>query len=147
MTNKEVVQEWFKKVWHEGDTRTIHKMFESSGKAAGLGARPIAGPTEFEAFQKAMFGLIENVKISIDQSFESGEWIAVFCTLEAKKRGSDKKIVMPGSCSLRIKDDVILEAYNHWEFMAFFEQLDLLPKDSFATCLQGKPISSATSKQ
>lgn len=138
MTKREVVEAWFERVWSQEDSQAIHEMFAGSATAKGLGARPIAGPKEFEVFQKALLKLLQDLSITIDRAFERDDWICVFCTLTAKKRGTQKAISMPGCAAVRIQNDKIMEGYNHWEFMSLFEQLDLLPTDSFATCLQGK---------
>ena len=134
------MQTWFDRVWSQEDVSAIYEMFDQSGAASGLGKRPVNGPVEFEAFQQAMLSQIEDVQISIDKTFEDGDWICAFCTLTAKKKGSDQEVTLPGCTAVRIENDQLMEAYNHWEFMALFEQLGLLPEDSFAQCLGGTPL-------
>jgi len=40
----------------------------------------------------------------------------------------------------RFKDGQIVEAYNSFDFVGFFEQLGLLPESTIAICMSGQPI-------
>jgi len=140
MQKIELIALWLKEVWENEDASAIHKMMDKSGKAQGLGLRNPAGPDEFEMFHGAMLNLIENLSISIDMSFEKEDWICVFSTLNADNKKTKEKVIMSGCASVRIEDGKIKEAYNHWDFMPFFEQLKLLPEGTFIKCISGESL-------
>ena len=41
---------------------------------------------------------------------------------------------------IRISDGKLLEAYNHWDFIGIFSQLELLPTNTFEKALAGETI-------
>ena len=142
MTKKEVLQSWFDQVWTKEDTTAIRRMFTENRTAAGLGNRPIVGAAEFESFQQAFLQLLSDIKITQDLSLEKEEWIMSNCTMTGRCRKSGKAVNMSGFVAGRLKGDQIIEAYNSWEFMQLFEQLGLLPENTFLKCLTGEGLNS-----
>lgn len=141
MTDKlKIVETWYQRVWTEEDQTAIDQMFHEQGTAKGLGANLMIGPKDFKPFHSALLGLITKIDIAIDKSVESEDWISVVCTLTAVSKGSGEKVTIGGHSLVRINNGQITEAYNHWDFLTLFGQLDLLPGDAFSRCLAGKRI-------
>ena len=140
MTKLELIERWFEEVWANENKEAIHEMFEVSGTAKGLGDREIAGPSEFEAFHGLMLAQIENVRVSVDKFMEQGDWVSILCSLDATQKGTNKAVQMEGAIFARVVDDKIVEAYNHFDFMTLFEQLGLMPANSFGSCLSGQRL-------
>jgi ketosteroid isomerase-like protein len=136
----EVMETWFRRVWTEEDCTAIDELFIPDGEARGLGANVLIGPDGFKQFHSALCGLLSNFAITIDKSVESGDWLAVVCTLRAKSRRSGDPIEMTGSVVIRIVDGKLTEAYNHWDFLGMFSQLGLLPTETFEKALGGEKI-------
>lgn len=139
-THREVMEAWFRRVWAEEDTTAIDEMFVPDGEARGLGANILIGPAGFRQFHSALLQLLSDIKITIDKSIDEGDWLSVVCSLSAKDRRSGSPVEMTGSVLIRIVDDKILEAYNHWDFLGMFGQLGLLPLTAFETALSGKNV-------
>lgn len=143
MDKKTTLQTWFQKVWTEEDDSVIHKMFipDDDGAADGLDKNKGLGPDDFLVFHKALLGFLREMNIHIDHSLESGDTIIASCTIHAKDRKTGtKKIEVKGVVVGRIVDGVIKDAQNHFDFLNMFEDLGLLPENTFATCLGGQPI-------
>ena len=141
----EVFRTWFRRVWKENDLSAIDEMFPSCpsigvGVAEGLGAQKLLGPDDFKVFQQALSGLISDIEISIDKSIDDGEWTSLLCVLCGKCKSTGKSVKMTGTVFGHVKDGKILHAYNHWDFMGLWSQMELLPEDCFTRCLQGKKI-------
>ena len=139
-TSREVMETWFRRVWTEQDGAAIDELFIPDGEARGLGANVLIGPAGFKQFHSALSGLLCNFVITIDRSVESGDWIAVVCTLRAESQRSGAQVEMTGSVMVRIADGKLTEAYNHWDFLGLFCQLGLLPAGAFDTALGGEKI-------
>lgn len=140
-TNLEVMETWFRRVWAEEDASAIDEMFVPDGIARGLGANHLIGPEGFKQFHSALCALLSDIKITIDKSIESGDWISVICSVAAKNAKTGAPISATGSAMIRIADGKIVEAYNHWDFMGIYEQAGLLPANTFATALGGQKIA------
>ena len=143
MTNRQLVDTWMQKVWWEQDAQAISQMFRPDGTAEGLGSHMV-GPEDFKVFHGQLLKLIDKVKINVAKEFTQGSWSAFLCTMECvAKKDPQNKIVISGTIFARIENDCIVEAYNHFDFMALYEQLGLLPPDTFAKCLSGDGISES----
>lgn len=124
----------------EEDASAIAELYVPDGPVRGLGKRPMLQPRDFEAFQKALLGLVKDVHVAIDRSLEDGEWLSLLCTLSAKCRKTGKPVDITGTCFVRIVDGTAREAYNHWDFIDLYEQLGLLPTDTFSRALGGERL-------
>jgi hypothetical protein len=139
-TSREVMETWFRRVWTEEDSTAIEELFVPDGQCRGLGANVLIGPQGFKQFHSALLGRLSNCAITIDKSLESGEWLSAVCTLRAKSRQSATPVEITGSVMVRIADDKVIEAYNHWDFLGMFGQLGLIPLDTFERALSGEKI-------
>lgn len=139
-TCRKVMETWFHRVWTEEDSAAIEELFVPDGEARGLGANVLIGPEGFKQFHTALRGLLSDFAITIDKSIESGEWLAVVCSLQAKSKQTGDPVVMTGSVVVRIVDGKLTEAYNHWDFLGLFGQLGLLPGSTFERALNGQKV-------
>lgn len=140
-TPLEVVETWFQKVWMQEDTAAIEALFIPDGKARGLGANVLIGPEDFKRFHSAVRGLLTEFDVTVDKSVEQGEWISALCTVRAKSRRSGKPIAITGNVMVRIIDGKLTEAYDHWDFLGLFSQLELLPAETFERALSGEKVA------
>jgi SnoaL-like polyketide cyclase len=140
-TCKDVMKEWFHRVWTEEDTSAIEEMFIPDGEARGLGRNVLIGPRDFKQFHSALRGLLKDFVITIDKSIEQGDWFSAICTLRARSRQSGDPVEITGSVFIRIVDGKLIEAYNHWDFLNMFSQLGLLPSSTFDSALAGQKIA------
>ena len=138
---KTTVETWFRRVWNEEDESAIEELFVPDGEARGLGANALVGPRDFKLFHSALRALLTNFNITIDKAIEEGDWIALICTLNATSRQSGEPVVITGSVMIRVENCQIMEAYNHWDFLTLFGQLDLLPASTFQQALAGNKVA------
>jgi hypothetical protein len=131
---------WYERVWHQEDKAAIHEMMAPETQALGLGKEAHTGPAEFEQFHTAFLGILSNVEITIDHYVEDEDWLAQRITLSANCRKTGKDVSMNGQIMLKIVDGKLLEGHNHFDFMGLYEQLGLLPDNSFGTCLTGERV-------
>ncbi len=138
--HKKTIETWFQRVWAEEDKNAIHELFIPEGKAKGMGADTF-GPEEFSQFHTALLALLSDVKIEIDEWFENGDNIALRCTMTAKSRKTpETSIEMKGACFTKMGDGHLIDAENFFDFMGLFEQLGLMPENSFGKALSGMKI-------
>ncbi|WP_282605659.1 ester cyclase [Pelagibius sp. Alg239-R121] len=142
---------WCRRVWKEQDESAIDEMFITEGMARGLGPHlrlatdrfqehERIGPAGFKVFHKCFLALMNDIDIQVTHSMEAGDWISALCVFHAKKNDTNEQVKMTGTVFLKIVDDKIVEAYNHWDFFSLFEQLGLIPEESFERCLAGESI-------
>ncbi len=155
-SNLKVMETWFHRVWNEGDASAIDDMFLKDGKARGLGGEDLVtevadlqaieeqvrvGPEGFKDFHARLFAILKDFDIQVNQSMEDGDWISALCTVHATSRKTGERVKMTGSVLVRMVDGQLAEAYNHFDFMSLYQQLDLLPENAFERCLCGEKIA------
>ena len=134
--NVAFMQRWFEEVWHKGREEAIDEMFAEDGIGYGLpteNGEPIRGPKEFKPFFRNFREAFPNVKISIEETVSEGDKIAAVCRVKGALEGAslgvnpDKQPVeFTGIIVLKLRDGKIIEAWNEFNFMAMYQQLNAL---------------------
>ena len=144
MEKVEVIKNFLQEVWRNRNSQIIDEVFvpdyEKDKTAEGLSKDEKLGPAEFKAYQSAMLELVEYFDIDIKSFMEDGDWIAVQCEVSGPSRQSGNKVKMSGCAWARVTDGKIREAQNYFDFLNFFEELGLLPKDTMKACIEGRGI-------
>jgi hypothetical protein len=133
MGMEQALADWFQRVWVEGDLDAVDEYFSSETKAAGM-------MTGFEigAMVPAILSMVRNPSVSMEKTVETGEWLWALLKIDAQCAEDLKPVSINGQVMMRMgADGKIAEAYNHFDFISFFEQLGKMPQDTIALCLGG----------
>ncbi|MEM5475127.1 nuclear transport factor 2 family protein [Pacificibacter sp. AS14] len=141
MTGIEILQAWYQRVWEQNDLTAVAEYFDVDAMANGLMTDLAAELEDFQTIVPAVLRLIRNVKINITHSMEEGDKAWAYLEISAQNAKDLSPVVCSGQVMIRTKDNKITEAYNHFDFLGFFEQLGFLPKDTIALCLSGEHLS------
>ncbi len=147
MEKLDTLKKWLQEVWTNENEHTIHQIFvpKNGGSAKGLGKDQGIGPDEFVIFHRKLLSLIREVQVEIEDFSEKGDTIFAECSLQATDRETgSKEIGIKGCIVARIADGKILDANNYFDFLGLFEALGLLPKNTFASCLDGEAVGGHT---
>lgn len=137
---RELLENWYHKVWVEEDASAINAMFAKGGAVHRYGERDIIGPEEFRWFHAEMCRFLSDISITMDLVISDGDWLSAICTLNATSRETGAAVSTSGSVMARISDGMLQEGYDHWDFMTLWCQLGHLPSDCFAQGLNGKKV-------
>jgi len=143
-TNRQILDRWCARVWGERDEAAIHDLFAGDGSAGGLGREKLAGPDDFVEFHRAICRLMTDTHVEIDSVLEDGAKMFVLATFSGNCAKTGKPISIEGSMSFEFTDTQILHCANHFEFLDMFEQLGLLPVDTFASLLSQQKFAVVT---
>lgn len=143
MTNLDILSEWYRRVWIEGDLSAIDAFFAPSGGAAGIMADGQVGAEDFRAFVPAILAHVREPSFEIVRSIESGDWVWANLVVRAMTAEGLDPIAVTGQVACRFEGGRIVEAYNAFDFIPFFEQAGLLPKDAFLLLLSGERLVPA----
>lgn len=140
-SHRDILEIWFRRVWTEEDTSAIDEMLRPDMQVRGLGDQPRLGPTEFKVFHCNLLSQLKEFVITIDRSADDADWIWALCMMKAQCRKTGKAVQASGQVLVRMDDGLLVEAYNHWDFMGLFQQLGLVPEAGFERCLSGERIA------
>ncbi|MDA5094692.1 nuclear transport factor 2 family protein [Aliiroseovarius sp. KMU-50] len=139
MSNLDILRNWYDRVWVDGDLESVDTFFTPDTEAQGM-MEFAMGPDDFKAVAAAVHETIEVVKISFDRVVEADNWVWAQMSAHAQARLVDKDVVVAGQVMCRFDNGKIVEAYNQFDFLSFFEQLGLLPEHTLALCLAGETL-------
>ena len=135
------IETWFERVWANEEENAIQEMLIPDTKAMGLGTAPKVGPNEFVAFHRSFLKMMSDVRVVVERYMRDGDWYSTMVTLHAKRRDTGQAVSTTGHILFRISGNTIPQAYNHFDFMGLFEQLDLLPPNTMDRCFSGEKLA------
>lgn len=143
MTNRELIETFFRRVWVGEDLDAIAGLMAPDTEVRGLQDLPQIGPNEFRPFAEATLNQLSEMRITIEKFVENGDWSAALISVKAKARATGEPVRFTGQVMVRCGDDRIQEAYNHMDFVSMNEQLGLMPQHTLSHCLGGGCVAVA----
>ncbi|CUJ29118.1 ester cyclase [Cognatishimia activa] len=132
-----LLEQWFQRVWNEADLDAIDDYFSQDTKAGGLMPDMRLGPQDFKDFVPLILALLDDLHIELLNNTENEDWLQSLYKVTALSAATSAPIQVLGQVTVRVENGKIIEAYNCFDFMGFFEQLGQLPEQSIAICLTG----------
>ncbi|MEE2946249.1 MAG: nuclear transport factor 2 family protein [Pseudomonadota bacterium] len=132
-----LLEQWFQRVWNEADLDAIDDYFSHDTKAGGLMPDMRLGPQDFKDFVPLILALLDDLHIELLNNTENEDWLQSLYKVTALSAATSAPIQVLGQVTVRVENGKIIEAYNCFDFMGFFEQLGQLPEQSIAICLTG----------
>ena len=132
--NKAFVRRWFEEVWNKGREGAIDEMFAADGLAHGLeGDAPVRGAAGFKPFFRKFREAFPEIRVTVEDAITEGDKVAARCSVRGTHRGdslgfkaTQQPVEFEGITIVRLRDGKIVEAWNHFDFMKMFQQLDAL---------------------
>ena len=140
MSNLDVIETWFKRVYTEEDISAVDDMMVPATDARGLADHALLGPEEFKVFVRGFLALLTDIDIRIDKSLEEGDWVHVLISIHAKSRANGQLVKFPAQIMVRVVDGILVEGHNTVDFLSMFAQLGLLPESTFSRCFGGERV-------
>lgn len=130
--NVELMRRWFKEVWNEGRTQTIHDLFAPD--AVGIGeledGGELRGPADFVPFVERVRSAFPDINIVVDDAFGAGDKVVLRWTATMTHRGeylgmpaTGKTVRITGMSMTRIAGKQIVAGWDNWDQLAMLKQL------------------------
>ena len=140
--NAALIRRWFDEVWNSGRAEAIDEMFAEEGVAHGLtdeSGAELRGPAHFKTFHSRFREAFPDIEVVVEDTVSEGDKVAARCTVRGRHRGdslgfkaTDSPVEFTGMTFVRIADGQIVEAWNNFDFMSMFQQLNVLRLDAAA---------------
>ena len=140
MEKRDILQEWYQRVWIDADLDAIDQLFSPDTQAQGLLPDLKVGPDDFRELVPMFLDMVEDPKVSLDKVMEDGDWASALYSMRVTNPANGEPVIGSGQLFARFEGDKMVETYNSFDFMSFFEQMGLLPEQSMALCLTGQRI-------
>ena len=130
---KALMLRWFEEVWNKRRESAIDEMLAPDAIVHGLSddpAVPLRGPAGFKPFYHKFRDAFPDVKITVDQTVIEGDKIVLLCHVRGTHGGGtlgiaarNKPVSFSGTVIGVIKNGMIVEGWNHFDFLGMFQQL------------------------
>lgn len=134
---------WFEEVWNKGRAEAIDELFAEEGIANGLAderSAPLRGPAGFKPFFQRFRDAFPDIEVIVEDTVAEGDKVAARCRVRATHQGeglgfaaTNRPVEFAGISIVRIKDGKIVEAWNNFDFMSMYQQLNIAWKTRRAT--------------
>lgn len=135
--HKDLMEQWFQRVWNENDTNYIYEVCAPEMKTKGHRGRDILGPDDFIGFHGIICSLVDDIQMDIIHCVEDGDWVSVVYNFEGKKKNTDIDVKMTGSTMIRFENGKAVDVHEHVDFLKLFEALGVLPENALEMGLSG----------
>ncbi|WP_417676235.1 ester cyclase [Pseudodonghicola sp.] len=143
MTKIEVLQRWCEEVWRKGNLEAIDDLFTPDAITSGVVPQMQIGPKDFRELVSVLRNHVGEIEVNILKTVEQDDWLAAMMRFRTSRADNGAPIEVAGQVMLRFSGDKMVEAYNHFDYLAFFEQLGLVPPDSLTIFLTGHKLDWA----
>ena len=136
-----VLDKWYKRVWEQEDASAIDEMFVQDPEIKPIGMQKPLDLEEFKELHKLICVQLKEIDIRIDKTVEEGDWLTALCTCYAKNAHTQEPVTITGMVMVKITEGKLRGGFEHWDFMGLWDQLGLLPGETFGKCLHGQKIA------
>ena len=136
MSKADILQAFYERVYLQCDLSAVDEFFTEEAAAAGVIANDVIGTNDIKTMVEAFMGFVDDAGFSFQKTLESGDWLAAVISIDATMK-TGQQVSLSGQVMARFEGDRIAEAFNHFDYLAFFEQIGLLPPDAMAMMLTG----------
>jgi steroid delta-isomerase-like uncharacterized protein len=130
--NVALMRRWFKEVWNEGKTQTIHELL--SPDAIGIGqledGNQLRGPAEFLPLVERIRGAFPDINMVVEDAFGAEDKVVLRWSATMTHHGdhlgmpaSGKRVRMTGITIARIRNKQIVEGWDNWDQLAMLKQI------------------------
>jgi steroid delta-isomerase-like uncharacterized protein len=130
--NIQLMRRWFREVWNEGKTETVHELMSPNGVARGnsTGGADIHGPEEFARFVDNIRAAFSNIDIKVEEAFGTADKVIVRWSAKMTHSGhglgmpaTGKPVLVGGMTLARIVNGKIVEGWDNWDQLGMLEQI------------------------
>lgn len=141
MSRLGILKQWFDTVWMRGDMEAVDGFFAPEVAAYGIIDGLKARPEDFKAMIPALRALTRDARFRVLRHIECGDWLWVLVGITARSAATLEPMEFSGQLAIRFEGDKFAEAYNHFDFVSFAEQIGAMPPDTVLLCMSGERLT------
>jgi predicted ester cyclase len=129
-----IMHRWFEEVWNKGRESAIDEMSYHDVAGHGLQApdgNEVNGMESFRAYFRQMQGALSDIHVEVEDVITEGELTVARCVVTARHTGEGlgkppkgNPVHFTGMTMARIKEGKIAEAWNNFDFMTMYQQME-----------------------
>ncbi len=136
----DILQRWYDQVWTLGNLDVVDEIFAKDTTAAGIMPDFSIDPNDFKGLVLAVRALCVEPKATILRAHDTGDWLSAFIEVTTTDLSETKTVKVTGMVFARFEGENMVETYNNFDFLNFFEQLGQLPEGTLGLLLAGSKL-------
>lgn len=138
MTGLKILQNWYTDIWMKGDVDSLESYFDKDALAGGILPDMMAELQDFQEIVPVVLSKISNLRFEIHDVMEQGDRAWMRLTFYGNRLPDMKPVSCAGQVMIRTQNGKIIEAYNAFDLLYFFEQMGNLPENTLPLFLAGE---------
>ncbi|MGV3771491.1 MAG: ester cyclase [Verrucomicrobiales bacterium] len=138
ISKKVLIHRWFEEVWNRKRKEAIFEIFHPQALIYGLNGSdpaPIKGAAGFVPFWEVYITAFPDLQVAVESTLAEDDKVMARCSVRGRHTGPGfgipptmKQVAFRGICVSSVKDGMLYEAWNSFEFLTLYQQLGLLPE-------------------
>jgi len=130
--NIALMRRWFREVWNEGRTQTIHDLLAPNAVAVGEleDGVELRGPADFVPFAERIRGAFPDMKIVVEDVFGVEDKVVLRWSGKMTHLGdhlgmpaTGKSVQLTGITIVRIANNQIVAGWDNWDQLGMLKQI------------------------
>jgi ketosteroid isomerase-like protein len=134
--NRTLIRRWFEEVWNQRRESAIDEMMAGDIVAHGLTPESIRSREIFRQFHRLFIANFPDFHVSVDEVFSEGDRLGYRCRVRGTHR-SGREVDFEGAGFVRVRDGMIAEGHNIFNFHEMLAQLGAIAPDTLLTTVGG----------
>jgi len=140
VANKVLVYRWYEEVWNKKRGEVIDELLSPGVISDGLTDDPMESVKGTEAFKRywaTMIKIFPDIQVAVESTIAEDDKVVARCAVRGTHLGeglgippTGKKIHVTGVRIAVFRDGLVIEAWNHFDYLAVYRQLGLLPRSA-----------------
>lgn len=129
-SNEALSRRWFREVWNEKRSDTIHELLTPECVLHVEGGADIVGPDQFQKYYLELITVFPDLQITVAEVMANDEGTATRWTVEATHEGTGygleptgKKVIFQGITMVHIRDGKFVEGWDCWNSSGLMQVL------------------------
>ena len=129
-----IMKRWFEEVWNKGRESAIDEMSFEDVPGHGLKSaegNEVRGMESFKVFYRQFRSALSDIHVEVEDVITEGDLTVARCVVTARHTGEGlgkppkgNPVHFTGMTMARIKDGKIAEAWNNFDFVTMYQQMD-----------------------
>lgn len=138
---RQVVEEWVRRVWTEGDESAIDELFVPDGKAHGIKGEALTGPDDFKPFFNAMHAACDNIRCELTELMvgPDGERCMFWLQYDVCHPRAEGTVRFETMGIVVVRDGKIVDAWNVVDWGPLLTAAGIMPADAIEQFLTPSP--------
>ncbi|WP_342085074.1 ester cyclase [Dyadobacter sp. OTU695] len=119
-----VLYQWFEQVWNQNSEDAIGRLMTQTADFQGIETEGnLKGAPGFKLFFRAFKAQFDPVRITVEDVVSQDDMEAARTVITATHVATNKIVVVPGICMIKVDNGKIAQAWNSYDFLSMHEQL------------------------